>query len=131
MKAILPEFQEGAISEAMRRDGETHLARCSSCAAALAEAGRLDEFLRKAVRVPEPPADFWKTQEARALAIATSREPSWSRWKMAGAAIAAGLLVAIGFAIFSPVDSTSDKKNAALAREPLATPPPSPVSRPE
>ena len=128
-RTLLPEYQEGALTEARRRAAESHLSGCASCRTALAEARNLDAFLRGAVRVPEPPADFWARQETRALTEASRSRPSGRAtppflW-FVGMGVAAAILIAIGvYVIFG---SSSAPANNDLTQGSPASPAPKAV----
>jgi hypothetical protein len=66
-RKLLPEYGDGHVPTARRGDLDAHLAGCADCRGAADEAKNLDVLLRKAVRVPEPPAEYWARQERRVL----------------------------------------------------------------
>ena len=132
MKALLPEYVEGALSGDRRRQAEAHLSGCPSCTGALTEAGKVDTFLRGALPVPERAPEAWAKQEARVLqAAARQAGGSISGRRRIPAylwlGVAAVLLVAVGvyFVLSSP---TPAERNRAVAGEP---PPPAKAEKRE
>jgi len=122
-RKLLPELREDVVPDVQRGPLETHLAGCADCRAASDEAKNLDVLLRKAVRVPEPPAAFWRKLESRALQ--TSGRRGWILLGTIGAA--AALLLGLGvFALTRP-----DPAPAPAPREDVAKEPPAPVVKPE
>jgi hypothetical protein len=143
IRTLLPELVEGVLAEPRRQDVEAHLPGCADCRSALAEAKKLDRFLRGAVPVPEPTADFWAKQEAGILKAAArpAAAPSARRgipmiaWTLGIAALF--LVVAGGIVLFRPAPPAPERETArevpALpTREPSGKPlfPPR-VSEPE
>lgn len=97
VRAILAESHEGAIEGSLRREAEAHLSGCAACRAAQEEGRKLDRFLRRNVRIPEPPREFWSRQEARVLERAggrSGRRLTIPARVLIGAGIAAALAVA-------------------------------------
>jgi len=61
IEKLLQAYHDGELSEAQRKEVESHLAKCPKCQAKLAELGALDELLidGDAERVPDPGKHYW------------------------------------------------------------------------
>ncbi|TKJ42668.1 hypothetical protein CEE36_07140 [candidate division TA06 bacterium B3_TA06] len=61
IEELLQAYHDGELSEAQRKEVESHLAKCPKCQAKLAELGALDELLidGDAERVPDPGKHYW------------------------------------------------------------------------
>lgn len=126
-RGLLPEYGEDVVPVGRRGPLEAHLAGCADCRAAAEEAKNLDVLLRKAVRVPEPPAAFWKTLESRALQ--TSGRRGWILPGTIGAA--AALLLGFGvFALTRPDPDPVPREDVAEAPPVVKPEPPRPPAPP-
>jgi len=136
-RALLPEYQEAALAEARRREADAHLATCVSCKAALAEARKLDRFLRGAVRVPERSPEDWARQEGRILQASAlpsngsgpgNRTLPPSFW-MIGIA-AAGLLAVGVYALSQRSESAVPPRTEVVHQPPMPVPRAKPETAP-
>ncbi|HEX7306603.1 anti-sigma factor [Lentzea sp.] len=114
-------YAVNALSDGERAAFETHLARCESCAAEVAELAATAARLGEAVEFP-PPAHLKArvlaaAAETRQLSPRTARVPRARGYGRAGALLAAACLVAVAFVAVQTVQSGQEKQLAQLSSQ--------------
>ena len=110
-------YLDGALAEQTGRATAAHLATCATCRREADELRRLRGLLQRSLSVVEPEwTGFWpgvvrRIDAATAAPAAPSRQTGRIRWRpqwALGGALAAALLVSIGFWQFGPDNASPD-----------------------
>jgi len=125
----LDDYFDGCLSPAERAELEGHARACGRCADAVARERALRERLR---RLPAPAPDLGRFEQAMAAAAEAEHLQRRKRWMTAGGAMAAAMVLMIGFGLEPPLEDPAPGAIPPLAEvtTPAAAPPSTAVEAP-